>query len=57
MYVCSTAFGPHDQLTVSLWDKDRFTQDDFLGQVPIIFCKYANRSIMNLFNSQLLFKK
>lgn len=31
------AFGPQDQLTISLWDKDRFTQDEFLGQVVLRF--------------------
>lgn len=31
----STNFGPQDQLTVGLWDKDRFSHDDFLGQVVL----------------------
>ena len=31
----STNFGPQDQLTIGLWDKDRFSHDDFLGQVVL----------------------
>jgi hypothetical protein len=30
-----TNFGPQDQLTIGLWDKDRFSHDDFLGQVVL----------------------